>query len=68
MKIFTDFDYPKFPGKWPLKLTAVQLEKRRLMLENFIKESEFVVKKEESLTCFLAAQQDKPYRCGLCCC
>nr|CAB3266460.1 sorting nexin-27-like [Phallusia mammillata] len=39
MKIFTDFEYPKFPGKWPFGLSAVQLEKRRIMLENFIKET-----------------------------
>ncbi|XP_039257055.2 sorting nexin-27-like [Styela clava] len=36
-KIFTDFQFPKFPGKWPFQMSDQQLEKRRISLQNFIK-------------------------------
>ena len=39
MKIFNDFNFPKFPGKWPFQLSENQLEKRRIVLENFIQKS-----------------------------
>jgi len=39
MKIFNDFDFPKFPGKWPFQLSENQLEKRRSTLEKFIQQS-----------------------------
>ncbi|XP_076803328.1 sorting nexin-27-like [Clavelina lepadiformis] len=39
MKIFTDFEYPKFPGKWPFQMSEVQLEKRRYLLETFIQKT-----------------------------
>lgn len=35
-KIFKDFDFPKFPGKWPFQMSEVQLEKRRYQLENYL--------------------------------
>ena len=42
MKIFTDFEYPKFPGKWPFQMSEVQLEKRRYLLETFIQKSKLL--------------------------
>ena len=39
MKIFTDFEYPRFPGKWPFQLSEVQMEKRRAALENYLQKS-----------------------------
>lgn len=45
-KIFTDFEFPKFPGKWPFQMSDQQLEKRRNALNNFIRNS-----KDLSLFC-----------------
>ena len=39
-KIFKDFQFPKFPGKWPFQLSEAQLEKRRYVLENYLQKSE----------------------------
>lgn len=36
-KIFTDFEFPKFPGKWPFQMSDQQLEKRKNALNNFIR-------------------------------
>uniref|UniRef100_H2YR40 PDZ domain-containing protein n=1 Tax=Ciona savignyi TaxID=51511 RepID=H2YR40_CIOSA len=39
LKIFSDFDYPKFPSKKLFQLSEPQLERRRSMLEEFIQET-----------------------------
>ncbi|XP_078483744.1 sorting nexin-27-like [Ciona intestinalis] len=39
MKIFVEFDYPKFPSKKLFQLSEQQLERRRSMLETFIQET-----------------------------
>jgi len=38
-KIFRDFQFPKFPGKWPFQLSEAQLEKRRYVLENYLQKT-----------------------------
>ncbi|XP_031574129.1 sorting nexin-27-like isoform X2 [Actinia tenebrosa] len=35
---FRDFQFPKFPGKWPFHLTEQQLEGRRKGLENYMQQ------------------------------
>ena len=35
---FADFPFPKFPGKWPLKLSEQQLDTRRRQLESYLEE------------------------------
>ena len=35
-KEFREFQFPKFPGKWPFHLSDQQLENRRKTLESYL--------------------------------
>lgn len=37
-KEFQDYDFPKFPGKWPFQLSEQQLDSRRKALELYLEQ------------------------------
>ena len=41
-KEFRDFQFPKFPGKWPFHLSDQQLEARRKALESYLEQGQIL--------------------------